>query len=308
MSIYMGSRNGFAFSISMWIIASLLFATVVILRFAKEEMLLSQELSHKLETQITAQNILETLKFYIPTSDTTSTSLKNNLFQDTVYSLPVEIFVDGREYNLSREISISLKDTSSMINILYGGSKLIAKTLTTEENEDITYILRDALADWRDRDNAVRSNGAEQNNYSISNKNITVRDRADIQDIYELRLINGFNKINFKKVEKNIYYGRSIKINLMLIENKRYLATLLNIDESLSQKMLELRLEDPMKFKIAIQKLEFYNDDHMGFTLEKQFFISIVVRKGRAISRLNTIISFDSFNKRPYITIMYKLQ
>lgn len=308
MITYTRSKRAFAFSISMWIIASLLFATVVILRFSKDELMLSQGLNAKIQTQMMAQDILELLKFYIPTADYTSTTLKNRLLENLPYALPKEIIADGREYKLSSEITLSLKDTSGMVNVTYGSDKSIAELLTEQENEELKHILKSSLKDWRDEDNVAQNNGAEQSNYRSENSKVIVRDNKAIQDIHELSLIRGFNQVDFKTIEENLYYGRGTMLNLMLINNSRYLAWLFQIDDREAKNLLELRAEDIKRFQKAVSKYPTYDDNYMGFYLSKQFVVTIIVKKKRAKSILKSIIYFKSLNDRPYIIISYILK
>ena len=294
-------KKAFAFSITMWIIASLLFATVVIVRFAKDELGLSKGLNNKLQTMLIAESVLEVLKFYVPTADYTSTSLKNTLLIDSKYPLPSEIIIDGREYNITKELSISLRDTSSMFNIMYEPSVSLAYALTSKNSEDLVLILKDSLKDWTDTDNVTSVNGAEQSSY----KTVAVRDTKAIQDIHELKLIKGFDKIDIETIKENCYYGRGGSSNLMLIKNRRYLAHLLGTDESFMKSMLELRESEPLKFQKNLNTLAGYDDEYMGFWLSKQFLIRIKVKKERAQTYINAIISFKAVNNRPYITVSY---
>jgi general secretion pathway protein K len=301
----MYKKKAFAFSITLWIIASLLFATVVILRFAKDEVNLSKGLNNKLQSQIIAQSILELLKFYIPTADYTSNSIKNNLLKNTNYPLPSEIIVDGREYNITKNITISLIDTSGMVNIMYASGRSIANTLSYDENSVTS--LTDTFEDWIDVDNLKRINGAEQNNYSKFKGGLKVRNSKSIQDIHELQLIKGFDKIDFDFINKNIYYGRDSSINLMLINNKRYLSFLLGLDIKSINEILELRDMEPLKFIKRVNYAPKYNDDYMGLSLSKEFIIKIKVEQDRGRTLLSTLLSFEKILNKPYMTISYSI-
>jgi hypothetical protein len=292
----------------MWIIASLLFATVIILRFSKDELMLSQGLNAKIQTQMMAQDVFELLKFYVPTADYSSIALQNSLLENLPYTFPKEIIVDGRDYNLSNEIILSVKDTSGMVNITYGNAESIAELLTGQQDEVLKTILKSSLEDWRDEDNVAQNNGAEQSSYSSINSKVIVRDNLAIQDIHELSIIKGFNQVDFKKIEEDLYYGRGSMLNLMLINNSRYLAWLFKIDDSEANNLLELRAEDIKKFQKAVLKYPTYDDNSMGFHFSKQFVVTIIVKKKRAKSVLKSIISFKSLSDRPYLTISYILK
>ena len=216
-------------------------------------------------------------------------------------SLPSEIIVDGREYNITKELSISLRDTSSMFNIQSLPSQFVAYVLTSKNSEDLVPILKDSLDDWRDIDNVVRVNGAEQSSY----KRIVVRDSKAIQDIHELKLIQGFDKIDIKIIKDNFYYGRGVSSNLMLIKNRRYLAHLLGTDESFIENMLELCQSEPLKFIKNLNNLPGFDAEYMGFGLSKQFLVRIKAKRERAQTYINAIISFKQLDKKPYITVSY---
>ena len=305
MSSQVAHKKAFAFAITMWIIASLLFATVVLSRFAKEELGLSKGLNNKLQTQLIASSVLESLKFYIPTADYSSTTLSNELLTHTAYPLPTEIVVDGREYNLTNGVTISLQDTSALLNVAYSSSSMIAKALTGKRNEELEHILKNSLDDWRDEDNVPKINGAEQSSYRSVGKKAIVRNTKALQDIHELTLINGFDKVDFNLIKANLYYGRGSSINLLLIKNRAYLAALLGTTDSFMQDMLELRESEPKKFIKTIQSLPNYSDDYMGFWLSKQFLIRIKVTKGDAKSVIKTSINFKQLKNQPYMTIFY---
>ncbi|MEA2047505.1 MAG: type II secretion system protein GspK, partial [Campylobacterota bacterium] len=230
-----------------------------------------------------------------------STSLKNNLLLDTAYPLPSEMIVDGREYNITKNLSISLRDSSSMLNIKFATSELVAYALTSKNREDLVSILKDSLADWRDTDNFARVNGAEQSRY----KEVSVRDSRAIQDIHELKLIQGFDKIDIETIKENFYYGRGSSPNLMLIKNRRYLAHLLQTDEPFMENMLELRQNEPLKFTKNLHHLPGFNDDYMGSWLSRQFLIRIRAKKERAQTIITAIISFKQLENRPYITVSF---
>jgi len=301
------NKNAFAFSITLWIVASLLLATVVILRFAKDEVSLSRALNNKLQTQVEAKSVLEALKFYVPTAKLTSTSLKNGLLENFKYPFPLDLIVDGREYNLSKNITISLEDISGLQNLIYAPANVVAKVLTTQQNEAFGKVLEASLKDWRDQDNVVHVNGAEQSSYAKRGEYFKVRNNSAIQDIHELTIINGFKNVNFNMIEENFTLGRGAGMNLMLIKNRRYLAHILNVDENFVSRLLELRKSEPKKFKKTVESLDGFDDDYMGFWLSKHFRIVIKVTKGKAKTVLKANVSFKPHNNRQYITHFYKL-
>ena len=299
--------SAFALSITIWIVASIMLATAVLLRFSRDYVQLSSALNDKLETKIVAEDILENIKYYIFTADYEFDMLSNTLLSSGKYKLPEDIIVDGREYNISNNISISLKDTSGMLNILTSSSVQIAYILTKDREDNLQKVLKNSLDDWRDSDNIRKSNGAEQAYYKslIREKAIIVRNKQDIQDVNELMLIKGFKDISIKKIKDNLFYGRANFINLTLM-SQRHLASVLNISDRYAKELIALKESNIKDFVKEIYKIENFNDDFMGFSISKQFLITIVVRQKRAKSIIRTIIDFKGMYPKAYLVVSYK--
>jgi len=301
-------KSAFALSITIWIVASIMLATAVLLRFSRDYVQLSSALNDKLETKIIAEDVLSHIKYYVFTADYKFDTLSNTFLSTGRYKFPEDIIVDGREYPLANGITISLKDTSGMLNVTTSPSAQIAYILTQNRENSLQQLLSDSLDDWRDSDNVRKANGAEKAYYKSlikEKKSIIIRNKQDIQDINELMLIKGFRDVGIKKIQDNLFYGRANFINLTLM-NKRYLASVLGISDRYAKELIALKEISIDDFIKEIYKIENFNDDFMGFSMSKQLLITIIVRRKRAKSIIRTIIDFKGMYPRAYFVVSYK--
>lgn len=290
------SRDGFALAIVLWIVAALLAGVAYFTLFSKEELQTTQQLDNKLEANLQAQSTLASLKYYIMTADYDGRSVFNTLDVKN-FSLPHRIILDGREYNLSKNISISLQDTSALIDVFYPDPVLLAKMATDQNDRQLFYTLRDSIKDWRDEDNIVSLNGAEESYYRLK-KNLLYgpRNSPAVQSVDEIRIIKGFADLSKQKwndVKKYLYYGYGATVNLALIDD-RYLSKLLGLNFLEARTLKTLRTKDLDKFIQEIQKLKTYNDEYMGFYLSFNIFLKIKVQVGDTVSKISTIIKFKN--------------
>ncbi len=304
------SKKGFALSIVLWIVAALLFGIATLATFSKDTIMLSKGLQQKLQTQLQVEDIFESLKFYVMTAHYDNNSLLNSALNDFKYKFPKKIIVDGRWYAINKDINISVTDTSGLINVNYSGAKNIAFVLTDKDQRQLRYTIVDSIKDWKDKDNVVSLNGAENSKYELQKElNYKIRNNPDIQSVSELRLINGIDAIpetKWKNLKSKFYYGNGAIVNLALIDSK-YLAYILNINNIEANALVDLRKKNLKKFINSVYKLKTFDDEMMGFYQEREYKIKIVVKLENATSWLTSIIDFDKTEDHPYTVISYKL-
>lgn len=291
------SRSGFALSIVMWIVAALLLGIVFIVSLSRENLVLTGKLHDKLDARMEAESVLEALKFVILTSDYDLNSLSPHV--NLPYKFPKKIILDGRKYALSKEITIALKDSSSMFNVMHPNSSVIAKMLMNNDRE-LYYTLRDSIKDWIDSDNVVRLNGAERAYYKLK-KNIDYvpRNSPTLQSVDELKLIKGLDSLSdehWKSLKNNFYFAKNGMLNLMLVKSE-ILQDILQLS-SVDMKMLErYKREGKVKdFIIYIKKNPNYDEGYMNFTLSFKIKIDIIVKNHTSFSELQTFIDFKSLS------------
>lgn len=306
-SIRQTKRHAFALAIVLWIVAALLFGTAMLASLSKDVQSLTRGVDHKLKTQIKAQDFLEHLKFYILTADYSSNTLMNAALSDSAYELPQTLYVDGREYAIAEEILFSVTDTSMLISMDGANSAEIAYLATNSDQRQLRFVIDDSIADWTDKDNIVNLNGAEASRYEQKNVKFHIRNDNAIQDVSELKIINGMDYLS--KEEWNafapyLYYGRGTQVNIGLLDSKR-LAFVLKITDEKAESLIRLRESNFSEFILEVSEIDAFNDEAMGFFQSKQYKITIVAKDADAKSFIETLIDFKPTKEKLYTVIQF---
>ena len=306
-SIRQTKRHAFALAIVLWIVAALLFGTAMLASLSKDVQSLTRGVDHKLKTQIIAQDFLEHLKFYILTADYTSDTLINNALSDSFYKLPQVLYVDGREYALGEQILFSITDTSMLVSMQGTNSPEIAYLATNSDQRQLRFVIDDSIADWTDKDNVVSLNGAEASRYEQKNLKFTIRNDNAIQDISELKIINGMDYLSSEEwsaLASYLYYGRGTQVNLGLLDSKR-LAFVLKITKEKAESLIRLRESNFNEFILEVSEMKAFNDEAMGFFQSKQYKITIVAKDADAKSVIETLIDFKLTKEKLYTVVQF---
>jgi len=290
------SKNGFALSIVLWIVAALLLGIVFIVSFSKKNLKLTEKLQYKLETRVEAESLLEILKFLVLTSEYNGNSLI--IHQKLPYDFPNQIVLDGRNYMISNDINISMQDASSLLNVLNPSPKKIAM-LAADKNRELKYAIEDSLNDWVDKDNVVKLNGAEEAFYRLKKLvSYIPRNTPAIQSVDELRIIHGLDQLSssqWQVLKSRLFYSKGATVNLSLID-ALYLSKLLHLNISEARALVESR-DNLNKFINLMMQNKYYNDEEMGFALSFKIKIAIIVKNHSSISKLYAFINFRKLSE-----------
>jgi len=281
-------RKGFALSIVLWIVAVLLIGIAFIASLSKESLHISYMLKDKLATQIIAKNYLEALKYHVMTSDCDGMKFIN---KNPILSLPQEINLDGSEYHISNNITISIQDLSSMVRPydLYS-------IVDTIKHRELSFTIKDSIRDWLDVDDNARLNGAESTYYTIQ-KQLAYRPSNInmFQSFDELKLIKGVRDIDSNILKDKITYKTGV-INLMLID-AIYLKSLFKISMDEAKKLVLIRQKDDKKFISIIEQNKYFNDSYMWFGISQIVNIKIIAIRHKAKSQLYATLYFAQKEK-----------
>lgn len=305
---YTKSKNAFALSIVLWIVAALLLGIAFVLNLSKESMSLTKGVQDKLNARLQAQNYLEVVKYYVMTANFDSFKLTNDVAIKT-YKLPAEIILDGREYNLTKNITLSLQDASSMINLFYPNEQTIA-ALASQGDETLYYTIKDSIQDWIDTDNKVTLNGAESSYYT-KEKDVMYHPRnyPALQSVDELRLIRGIDTLTqqqFDTLATYIYSSQHGAVIDLALLTPDYFSKLLHMDRETAASILNYKYNNFPKFVNLIRKNPYF-DDSMGFGLSFNILIKIQVHLGDARVLLRTYIDFRKNRFRNTTTNIYTI-
>jgi len=277
-------KKAFALSIVLWIVMILFLSIVFIASISKDNLNNTYMLKDKLNSQIILNNYFEALKYYILTSTNNGRLLSNN---ENILELPNSIIVDGRDYKINKNITISVQDVSSLVSY----TKLYT-FLDVKKYHELYISLIDTINDWLDIDNIQKLNGAESS-YYIKHKFAYIVPNVNLlQSIDELKLIKGVRELGIlygKDYKKEVTY-RYTHINFLLIDKKR-LASLLHLTLTESTYLIQLRDKNYKQFINIIEKNKYFNDSYMDFSLSYIFRIKIRVKLDSNVqSKLSTVI------------------
>ena len=306
---YTKSKNAFALSIVLWIVAALLLGIAFVLNLSKDSLMLTKGVQDKLVAREKAQDYLEVVKYYVMTANFNSFKLINDV-SIANYKLPKEIILDGRDYNLSKNITLSMRDTSSMINLFYPNEQIIA-ALASQGNSALYYTIKDSIKDWIDADSKVSLNGAEETYYR-KEKHVLYKPRnyPALESVDELRLIKGIDTLSqkqFNRLKTYIYSSQKGAVVDVALVDANYLSKLLHIDKETAQGIINYKYNNFAKFVNLIEKNHYYSDDFMGFALSFNILVKLKVKVGDARVVLETFIDFRKNKFRNTTTDMYKI-
>ena len=293
------NRTAFALSIVLWIVAALMFGITTLLIFSKQNNQHAQAISDKLESQIMVEEVLELIKYYVMTADNEFITLKNDLPMTSRYTLPVQLKLDDTPYKLANNCTIQMLDTTGLLNVMYSSPAQFAAeasaTKSLTKKRQIALTMTDSLLDWIDPDIFVRLNGAESNSYKIKYRvPYTTRDHRIVQDIEEIRLVHGFDKLSdkeWKVLTTKSYFGLANPPNLLLMTSEQ-LRLSFSLSSLRAKELIRLRKKNTQEYLMSINALDTYDEDNYSYSTSKQIRIIITVVKGKAVSKLSTVISF----------------
>jgi len=297
-------RKGFALSIVLWIVATLMLGIAFIMGISKETIHLTRMLQDKTTATIEAQNMLEILKFQIPTADYDA---KSFILTDKILpKLPDKIIPDGRKYHVNHT-TFYLQDVSMLFSISFPPPSVLAGLAT--DKRELRFTLEDALSDWVDKDQAVRLNGAEEAYYRIKKKvDYRPRNTPTLQSPDELRIIKGYDTLSsdqWQTLKRQLYYGRGSMLNLAFLDPKQ-LSVVLQIDPMQAEIYAMMREKDFSQFIQTVSGLRTFYDESMGFYLSRHVRIHIETTIGKSHTTLETLIDFKSNTIRPFTIEDYK--
>ena len=292
MPLIRQSKKAFALSIVMWIVAALLLGIAFVVMLSRDTLSLTESMHDKLVSRLKAESVLEVLKFEILTSDFNQKGPVN--IRDTIYHIPTKMILDGRTYKIGN-ISITMRDASSMVNVIHPNYNIMASLMTSNNERELFYTIRDSIRDWIDEDNDVRLNGAEESVYKLKKSlNYSPRNNPAIQSVDELRSINGVDRLDderWKRVKKYFYFGDGSVVNLALID-ENYLSKLLKLNFLEASMLKNYREHDYQKYISMIRRNQNYDNDNMSFALSFNIKIDIKVKYKTATTKIESLIDF----------------
>lgn len=231
-------RKGFSLALTLWIVVALMTGALFFVENGKKNLKINASILEKLELDLNADSYMNLLMFYLVTgsnNDNMGAIVKNNL---QVPFLSETVPIDGTSFIIN-DFNVSVQSVSSMINLAYPDTSMIAKLFSPYSKEP-EGVLQDSLQDWLDDDSLHRINGVEADYYASLGVLYEPRNKNIILSPEELRLIKGFNTIDekiFNALKHYFYYAPYGQLAPYLMDEKLLVAKYLLDDYSLQQLM-----------------------------------------------------------------------
>lgn len=279
-------KKAFSLSITLWITAALIAGSVFFIKINKENLSISSKLKNKLTATIETKSNLALIKYYAATGEFERHHLNNN----TLHLLPEQLLTDATPFTLNHS-TITLQDTSGLINTFFPGEELYHLVETKKENS--YYIVKDSTEDWLDKDSLYRRNGAEEYFYKKNNRGYIPRNGEFLSHYAELTLIRGFEGLN---IEKYLAHTPSYGINPYTM-NTLMLMVNYGMSEQDAKLLIKTKERDIENFEKVFSKIEkkYFKPFEQTLSYSKTLKIHISTTIKDATYSSTPIIDFNRF-------------
>ncbi len=136
------------------------------------------------------------------------------LVGDQANQWPVDGTVGQINFNGS-EIRIAIRDATGLIDLNSASAELLLSLVAILETDSATHQeITAAILDWRDSDDLLHLNGAEDSDYLLAGHAWSARD-GDFSAVEELRYVMGMNQLRFNHLAPFVtVYSQQPGINL----------------------------------------------------------------------------------------------
>ena len=294
------NKKAFVLSIVLWMIVIFMITTAIVLSFAKKSVNLSSALENKLLSQLEAKSTLEIMKYYTTTTPyeyITFETNKMDIINRIVTSLPDRIIMDGREYNISKNTTISILDSGGLYNGYYIDIDDIALNVYSKIREYSQYeALKNSLKDWLDRDEFISLNGAETFFYKINlKKEFGSRNKGYIDNVDELFSI--YHMKNNHYLKTHFFKGYNGARNIFFLTKPELSKYFDNWSSLYIDNLISIRSKNLMEYLNIIKSNKKFNNDLFGSVFSGEYLITIKTNIKGSISVIKAVVLQKLFNK-----------
>lgn len=206
----------------------------------------------------------------------------------------------GKEFKLNDNAYVTLTDLSSLMGLNISDATLLKNVLQQIGIDDVSAReFVDSLADWKDKNDLSRLNGAESAYYKQHKKSYVARN-GFVQDSSEVRLIRGGEQIT--PTLFNQYFTTEIVAGFNPLNAPQKILNAFLSDESSVQKILQLREQGILK------SYEFYKltgveaDEYITFATGSKIKVQLrVTYNGAQLTKTYTLDATPQSYTKPMV-------
>ncbi len=274
--------------------------TLFTIGISREIIVSSELLLDKLQTQLSSENTIEQLKFYISTGQFACNYIK--------LSNGKKIYIDGRKQTFNKAF-IFLKGAGGKIDIWYPDfEKVYSLLLKKGVSLSNALTIKNSLQDWYDKDNIPNQFGAEELFYKDQiHAKYSPRNFSGVQSTDEWTDIRGFlNNNNFKNIKPYLILCPIWKPNINAMD-PTMLSLFLNTTKNESKQLIQLKKQKGCLtitdiYRVIGKYPSSLNIFFPSFTLD----IKVISLFNKAESKKECVIEFTPDKEKPFTVLKWK--
>lgn len=206
----------------------------------------------------------------------------------------------GKEFQLNDNAYVTLTDLSSLMGLNISDATLLKNVLLQIGIDEVgAREFVDSLADWKDKNDLSRLNGAESAYYKQHKKSYVARN-GFLQDPSEVALIRGGEQITPKLL--NQYFTTEIVAGFNPLNAPQKILNAFINDENSIQKVLQLREHDTLKSYDFYKLTGVEGDEYITFATGSKIRVQLrVTYNGAQLKKIYTLDATPQSYTKPMV-------
>jgi len=286
-------NNGFAVA-AVLIISMIIIAIATSITYTvRQKIRMAEEIKNRGKAYAKSYSALNNVLYNFSTSTFNNYALdihepSGDILKWNLYGNPIEI---------EKGVTAKLRDISGMMSPLFDeGLMSLVLTRSYKKSAKIQQFI-DTLADWQDKDDFNRLNGAEAFDYKMAKLPYSPRNHY-IQTIDELGLLKGFDPEILSTLKNDLTYWRAGHINFMTM-SKEMLQVLL-LDDTMVKTILDSRETWTLSGALFTQITGIQQSEDVIFLPRGWIKIEIDASEGNATDHIEVVVLKSQKQRAPF--------
>lgn len=298
ISCRFNNREGFALPTVIMIAMVISVITLQIVLSVRRQTAVVQELLHRNRAVLKAYSGYNEVVYRLLTNPFTATGLK---FKRRGEEENWNFY--GEPIALDRDTTVKIRDCASLLSPLSQAPALKKLLIHSGVAPGVGNAFLDTLADWQDRNDLKRLNGAESYDYRMEHYGYGPRNFF-IQVPREICLLKGFDDAMYGKIKDEITYWNPQRLNYLLM-SRRLLRALLG-DDQLADRICKRRRENKLTPGEFTRMTGIRDGENLLFTPSGWIKVEITAKVGQSVDRIEAVLVKRQRIDRPFLVLEWK--
>lgn len=288
------NNRGYALPTILLVAMIIIVITMSIIASGREKVAVALELKEKSAAYLLSYSAMNEVIYNLLTSSFTRTGLR--IYKEDGSQLEWNLY--GEPIKLNKFVTIKLRDGAGMYSPLFNPSGLGGLIEYVSDDTGRPVVFSDTLADWQDKDEFRRLNGAEHIDYKIEDYLYGPRNFY-IQLPEEIMLLKDFDRKLFDEIEDEIFYWGPHTINYFTMSRKLLKAQLR--DDSLVNEIIEMRKTGNLTRRFLMDMTNLYYAQESLLSPSGWIRVEVEARSKNATDRIKACILKREMDESPYL-------